>query len=320
MGAEYLERPAPPLFEVRTAIEIHGPPEEVWRQVVAFSELPEPREWLFRAGIAYPVRATIQGHGPGAVRHCVFSTGAFLEPIEVWDEPRRLKFSVTSNPPPMQEWTPYSELHPRHLDGFLVSRRGQFLQTPLPDGSTRLEGTTWYHHHMWPAGSWRMWSDGIIHPPHSPAGAPAHPATGGAALPALSALSALSRPIAKAPRLSYNRRQRGTIMSTQEGRRSPRLRHNLDVQVIGQTVGSTAQVAASAQTLVVNEHGALIRTRLPFQEGSVLEILNEKTLEKAPFRVVRVKAVTEKGPYEVAVESQTGRMPDFWSHWKKASP
>jgi hypothetical protein len=134
--------------------------------VVAFSEIPPPREWLFRAGIAYPIRAEIVGIGVGAERHCVFSTGAFVEPIEVWDEPHRLKFSVTANPPPMEEWTPYPHIDPPHLHGFLVSNGGQFLLTPLPNGRTRLEGTTWYRHGLWPSEYWRVWSDAIIHQIH----------------------------------------------------------------------------------------------------------------------------------------------------------
>src|SRR5439155_16169231 len=34
-----------PVFAVRTAIEIAAPPEEVWKQVVTFPQLPEPKEW-----------------------------------------------------------------------------------------------------------------------------------------------------------------------------------------------------------------------------------------------------------------------------------
>jgi hypothetical protein len=123
-------------------------------------------EVLFKLGIAYPIRAKIQGHGRGAVKNCIFSTGPFVEPIEVWDEPRLLKFSVTSNPAPLQEWTPYHEIHPPHLNGFLVSEQGQFQLTPLPGGRTLLEGTTWYHHTMWPVGYWQIWSDQIIHAIH----------------------------------------------------------------------------------------------------------------------------------------------------------
>jgi hypothetical protein len=163
---EHVAAPVPPVYVVRTEINIQAPPEKVWKQVVAFSEIPPPTEWMFRAGIAYPIRAQIQGIGIGAERHCVFSTGAFVEPIEVWDEPRKLKFSVTSNPAPMEEWTPYSHIEPHHLHGFLVSNGGQFLLTPLPNGATRLEGTTWYRHGLWPAAYWRLWSDAIIHRIH----------------------------------------------------------------------------------------------------------------------------------------------------------
>ena len=166
MEAEHAVRPEPPLFAVRTSIQIDAPPEEVWHRVVSFAEMPPPDDPLFRLGIAYPTRATIKGQGVGAVRHCEFSTGAFVEPIDTWDEPRRLAFSVASSPPPMQEWTPYAEIHPPHLSGFLVSRRGQFLLTPLAVGRTQIEGTTWYQHNMWPAGYWRLWSDTIIHRIH----------------------------------------------------------------------------------------------------------------------------------------------------------
>lgn len=163
---ECIATPAPAVFEVKSSLDIHAAPEKVWQQVIAFTEIPPPTEWMFRAGVAYPIRAEIVGRGPGAERHCVFSTGAFVEPIEVWEEPHRLKFSVTSNPEPMQEWTPYAHIDPPHLHGFLISKEGQFLLIPLPDGGTRLEGTTWYQHGLWPAAYWRFWSDVMIHRIH----------------------------------------------------------------------------------------------------------------------------------------------------------
>jgi uncharacterized membrane protein YhaH (DUF805 family) len=154
-----LERP---LRAVRTSIVIDAPPERVWPKLVAFSELPPPQEKLFQTGIAYPVRAEIQGQGVGAVRHCVFSTGAFVEPIEVWDEPRLLKFGVTAQPPIMDEMSPYPHLSPPHLNNYLHSRQGQFLLTPLSGGRTLLEGTTWYQNSFWPGVYWNRWSDYII--------------------------------------------------------------------------------------------------------------------------------------------------------------
>jgi hypothetical protein len=165
MAAEAVNAPEPPLLEVTSVVEIDAGPEVVWNKVIAFPELPPPDEWLFHTGIAYPLRAEINGHGVGSVRHCIFTTGAFVEPIEVWDAPYLLRFRVEEQPCPMTEWSPFN-IHPPHLDHYLVSKQGQFRLTPLADGRTRLEGTTWYSNRMWPAWYWRMWSDTIIHRIH----------------------------------------------------------------------------------------------------------------------------------------------------------
>jgi uncharacterized membrane protein YhaH (DUF805 family) len=165
MAAEHRARPEPTLWQVTTTVEINAPAETVWRNVVAFPPINEPPDWLFGAGVAYPQRAEIQGHGIGAVRHCIFSTGAFVEPIDVWDEPNVLRFRVVEQPLPMHEFSPW-DIHPPHLDNYLVSREGEFRLTRLADGRTRLDGTTWYTNRMWPENYWRLWSDFIIHRIH----------------------------------------------------------------------------------------------------------------------------------------------------------
>jgi hypothetical protein len=156
----------PQLFEVRTAIEIAAAPEKVWKHVIAFPNLPEPTEWYFRAGIAYPKRVRVDGSGVGAVRYCDFSTGPFVEPIQVWEEPKLLRFSVTESPAPMTELSPYANLVPKHLHGYFSSQQGQFHLTRMPNNRTLLEGTTWYRHGLWPEYYWRLWSDAIIHRIH----------------------------------------------------------------------------------------------------------------------------------------------------------
>jgi hypothetical protein len=165
MAAEAVGEPEPEIRVVRTVVIIDAPPEKVWPHVIAFPPLPEPDDWFFQTGVAYPQRAEIRGEGVGAVRHCVFSTGTFVEPIEVWEPPTLLRFRVTEQPEPMQEWSPY-HLHPAHLDHYLVSRQGQFLLEALADGRTRLEGATWYSNRMWPSAYWNLWSDWIIHRIH----------------------------------------------------------------------------------------------------------------------------------------------------------
>jgi len=166
MGMEASTAPPPAVRPVTTAIVVDAPPAAVWKRVIAFPPLDPPREALFRAGIAYPVAASIDGSGVGAVRRCVFSTGAFVEPITAWDAPRRLAFSVAQQPASMEELSPWGEVRPPHLDGFLRSHRGEFRLEPLPGGRTRLTGTTWYENRMWPARYWRVWSDEIMHAIH----------------------------------------------------------------------------------------------------------------------------------------------------------
>jgi uncharacterized membrane protein YhaH (DUF805 family) len=150
------------LREVRSSVEIDAPADVVWRYVVAFPPLTERPTLAFRLGIAYPVRAEIVGEGVGAVRHCVFSTGPFVEPITVWEPARRLAFNVTTQPAPLEEWSPYARIVPPHLDGYFQSRRGEFRLVPLPAGRTRLEGSTWYEMRLYPEGYWVLFADALI--------------------------------------------------------------------------------------------------------------------------------------------------------------
>jgi len=150
------------VFEVRSEVEIAAPPEQVWPHVIAFDPIPEPSDALFRLGVAYPQRASISGDGVGAIRHCVFSTGAFVEPITAWDPGRRLSFDVVAQPPPLRELSPYRNLSPPHLDGYLRARRGEFRLVALPGGRTRLEGSTWYVLEIGPEMYWRLFSDYFI--------------------------------------------------------------------------------------------------------------------------------------------------------------
>jgi uncharacterized membrane protein YhaH (DUF805 family) len=157
----------PGTFVVVTKTEIDAPPEAVWPNVVRFTELPEPDSWLFRTGVAYPLRARIEGSGVGAVRRCEFSTGAFVEPITVWDEPRRLAFDVIEQPDPMEEWSFYGNVHPPHLDESFRSVRGEFRLVALADGRTRLEGRTWYTLDIHPTWYWRLLSEPLVHAIHA---------------------------------------------------------------------------------------------------------------------------------------------------------
>lgn len=162
MLVEVNSREVPQPRMVTTVLDIEAPPQVVWKNVVEFSELPPPKDWLFYTGVAYPLRARINGRGVGSIRHCEFSTGPFVEPITVWNEPELLRFQVTESPPPMNEWSPFSGLKPPHIEGFFKSVQGEFKLEALKGGRTRLKGTTWYVNRVWPEEYWHFISSVVI--------------------------------------------------------------------------------------------------------------------------------------------------------------
>jgi uncharacterized membrane protein YhaH (DUF805 family) len=155
-------RVAPPTHEALTVVDIAAPPAVVWNHVVTFPDLAPPTELLFRAGVAAPTRARIEGSGVGAIRYCDFTTGSFVEPITAWDENRLLAFDITAQAPPMNEVTPYRDVHPPHLDGYFRATHGEFRLIPLPGGRTRLEGRTRYVVDMFPQPYWTVPARAIV--------------------------------------------------------------------------------------------------------------------------------------------------------------
>jgi hypothetical protein len=131
MGFEKTVEADAPLFAVRSEVVVNASPETVWLHVVSFSELPPPDDWLFKVGVACPTSAEIEGKGVGAVRHCIFTTGAFVEPITVWDEPNTLAFDVTEQPPPMKELSPYN-IRPPISTGICRANEASFASFRYP--------------------------------------------------------------------------------------------------------------------------------------------------------------------------------------------
>jgi uncharacterized membrane protein YhaH (DUF805 family) len=155
-------RPTPPAHEVLTVVDIAAPPEVVWNHVVTFPDLAPPTELLFRAGVAAPTRARIEGRGVGAIRYCDFTTGSFVEPITAWEDNRLLRFDITAQAPPMTELSPYRDVNPPHLDGYFRATEGEFQLSALPDGRTRLEGRTRYVVEMFPQAYWTVPARAIV--------------------------------------------------------------------------------------------------------------------------------------------------------------
>lgn len=166
-GAEHVSPPPIPRYQVHKSIEIAAPPEVVWKRVVAFPPMAPPTGWPFRLGFAYPIEAQLAGEGLTADRQCRFSTGSFKEPILVWEPGKHFAFGVSEEPLLMKETSPYGDIKVRHLeDHDFQPERVDFVITRLPNGNSRLEGTTTDQNKMWPGAYWRIWTDGLIHSIH----------------------------------------------------------------------------------------------------------------------------------------------------------
>ena len=160
--AEARQMISPAQGRVQSELVIEAPPEKIWEYLVELDSLPQPKELLFRAGIAHPIATSTEGSGVGSRRSCVLSTGLMEEVIEVWEPGRALQFKVLRTPPTMKELNPFGEVRPAHLEGYYNCRRGRFDLIALPGGRTKLVGTSWYEFKIFPAAYWSMWTNKIV--------------------------------------------------------------------------------------------------------------------------------------------------------------
>lgn len=154
MNWESSHRPTPPMLEQTTTIEVNASPEVVWQFIPSFPAIKDPPAGWLASGVAYPIASEIDGSGVGATRRCIVSTGTMPEVVTAWEPDKKLEFEVKETPPAMVETNPFGEVHAPHLEGYFQARYGRFVLVPLPDGRTRIEGTSWFVHDLWPQWYW----------------------------------------------------------------------------------------------------------------------------------------------------------------------
>ncbi len=107
-------------------------------------------------------------------------------------------------------------------------------------------------------------------------------------------------------------------MAGEERRRSQRVIIRVPV-TLEVTIGGQ-KIKVTAQTVAVNIHGAMVLSPRTFESGTVLEVLNERSRERAEARVTRSPRESPEG-YLIPVEFSKP-LPAFWqisfppSNWK----
>ncbi len=156
-------RPAPPpVYTFSTEVFIAAPPKRVWPRIVDVTTLAPDQNFWSRLNLATFRRAWTEGRGLGATRVCEFNTGLARETVTAWEPPYRLGLRVETTPIPMEEWTFYKHIHPRHLEGYYQVNHASFELTAV-EGGTLVRGTTEFQHGLWPADYWAWWCRPVIH-------------------------------------------------------------------------------------------------------------------------------------------------------------
>ena len=135
-----LEAAMPPALPiaVHETIDISAPPSAVWHALTSSDPIASPPGLIAQAGFAYPVRGRLIGAGVGAERLGEFSTGTARERVTAWTPGRRLAFTILTQPPVMEEMSPYRRVHAPHVSGYFETTSTSFELEPLPGGGTRL--------------------------------------------------------------------------------------------------------------------------------------------------------------------------------------
>jgi hypothetical protein len=151
---ETIMPPAVPI-ESHESIDIAASPEMVWHALTSRDVIAASPGLVATAGFAYPIRSHITGEGIAAVRQGYFSTGTSREKVTAWVPGQRLAFTVLSQPPMMEEMSPYRKVHAPHVSGYFYTSKTGFDIKPLANGMTRLTVTSTHMLHIDPVLYWQ---------------------------------------------------------------------------------------------------------------------------------------------------------------------
>lgn len=136
-----LEAAVPPTLPItaRASVEVAASPRAVWAALTDGGSIAGGPGLVGAAGLAYPLRGRLLGEGVGAIRLGEFSTGTARERVTEWVPGRRLAFTVLTQPPAMEEMSPYRHVRSPHVHGYFETSTTGFTLTPLSGRRTRLD-------------------------------------------------------------------------------------------------------------------------------------------------------------------------------------
>ncbi len=136
---------------VATTAFIAAPPEDVWRALMFYEQVPGQPPLHLRVLLPAPLRASGDSEHVGQDIECVYNTGKLLKRITVVEPPTLLRFEV---------------LEQRlGMEGCMQTIRGSYEIHPVAGGS-EVVLTTVYSGHLRPRSVWRPIETQLAHGLH----------------------------------------------------------------------------------------------------------------------------------------------------------
>ena len=159
MGFESHSDHQPLLRRVVSTIEIEAAPEKIWDNVIEYPQIDSELDFFFSAGVAYPIRSTIDTPERGGIRSTFFSTGVAQQRISAYEKNSLIVFDIIESPKPLIELSPFDRADDRHLADNMKARAGKIRLSPLDNGNFQLEYSLYYYQELQPQSYWSTVSD-----------------------------------------------------------------------------------------------------------------------------------------------------------------
>jgi hypothetical protein len=141
----------PRLDVVRTSVQFRASPEEVWRGMLFYEEVPRRPMPLLRAFLPLPISTRGEKTRAGSVIECTYEGGSLEKCITGVDAARAVRFDV--------------RIQKLGIEDCITMTGGSYDIRPV-DGGTEVVLTTNYHGHLRPRWLWRPLERYLAHRLH----------------------------------------------------------------------------------------------------------------------------------------------------------
>ena len=155
--------PAATSFETYQTIEVHAPPDAVWRSLLSTDPVADPLRAAVppRRGLSAARRNHRRRRRRRAPRRVL--TGTAIERITEWEPERKLAFVVVDDIPAMRELSPYDHVHAPHVVGYFRTTYTSFELVRRSDGHTDIVERTAHELRLDPVLYWLPMARWVVH-------------------------------------------------------------------------------------------------------------------------------------------------------------